>query len=478
MVFPETIAGVIALRPDFPTLLFNGFVTDHASGNDPLSRGGFSNPKTLAAASCRREDAMKLNPLIFSDQSNEKKTCRKEQAAVRIDFEIKSALDEFCGHPERRAAFLRLLTCVRAHTSLLKPTTGKGAPAWSAPVFLIRRLKNLALRQHHWLRPCETWQPAVESLRLAFRSLAQHLLTRYPVPGFLDSVWDLPAGAEGFRQQAWYIRLGRGASFRSLNLPVVLTRNMEHFVRQASDGYTVSQALRYGEIRGMGGTEALARELVIGRLGKTVEEPAFWRTVLLFFLAHTEVKLEHVNPIVDFIYSNKFAREEVGAENGVRLRTAPWPDFSIKGRTLKSLMRLVTAWHSDLAYANQGPSYSWPKSNINGYRLVEKRPGEEHDFDWTILELLNSTALRAEGREMHHCVYSYAPSCWRGETTIWSLRMRLNHHEKRMVTIQVDPRRRAIIQLRAKCNLRPGGRSREIIHHWAASANLHFDLRL
>jgi hypothetical protein len=422
---------------------------------------------------------MKHNPLIFSDQSNEKKQCRKEQAAARISTEINRLLYKCRRIPWHRGAFLRLLTCVRARTSLLKPTTRQGAPAWSGPVFLIRRLSNLALRLHHWLLPCETWQPTAENPRPAFRSLAHHLLNTYSVPGFMDSVWDLSPGAEGYRQQIWYIDLGRGDSFRSLDLPLVLTRNMEHFLRQAPDGYTVSQAFRYGEIRGLGGTEALARELVIGRLGKIVEEPAFWRTVLLFFLAHPEMKLDQVNPVVDFIYSNKFAREEVGnTQNGVETRAAPWPDFSIKGRTPKSLMRLVTAWHSDLAYADQGPSYSWPKSNINGYRLVEKRPGDEHDFDWTILELLNSTALRAEGREMHHCVYSYAPRCWRGETTIWSLRLRHNHHEKRMATIQVDPRRRAIIQLRAKCNLRPGGRSREIIHQWAATAGLHFDLRV
>lgn len=89
----------------------------------------------------------------------------------------------------------------------------------------------------------------------------------------MDSVWDLPTGPEGFRQQSWYIRLGRGASFRALNLPLVLTRKMEHYVRQAPDHYTVSQALRYGETRGLGGSEELAREIVAGRLGQKIEHP-------------------------------------------------------------------------------------------------------------------------------------------------------------------------------------------------------------
>jgi hypothetical protein len=100
----------------------------------------------------------------------------------------------------------------------LKPAPGRASAGWVAPVFLINRLRNLAARQRHWTQPCETWEPVNGNVRPAFRSLAQHLVSRYAVPGFMDSVWDLPAGAEGFRQQSWYIRLGRGAraGFRAI----------------------------------------------------------------------------------------------------------------------------------------------------------------------------------------------------------------------------------------------------------------------
>ena len=63
-------------------------------------------------------------------------------------------------------------------------------------------------RQNHWIRPCESWRPETENLRQAFRSLAFHLLMRYPVPGFMDSVWDLAAGPGGFRQQSWTFASG------------------------------------------------------------------------------------------------------------------------------------------------------------------------------------------------------------------------------------------------------------------------------
>jgi hypothetical protein len=423
---------------------------------------------------------MKLNPCTLPKELRTETAARtkREQNTVRIDTAIKTALDELGDNQQCQAAFLRLLACVRSCTQLLKPTPGQASAGWVAPVFLINRLKNLAARRNHWIRPCELWRPETANLRLAFRSLAFHLLIRYPVPRFMDSAWDLAPGPERFRQQSWYILLGRGASFRALNLPLLLTRKMEHHVRQAPDHYSVLQALRYGESRGLGGSEALAREIVAGRLGQRIEHPEFWRTVLWFFRSHLEIRLEQVNPIIDFIQANKFAGEEVATENGAARRKAPWPDFSIKGRSLNSILRLAKVWHSELSMGEKGRSFSWAKSGISGYRFLEKRVGEDEDRDWSIQEILESRALQAEGRAMRHCVYSYASQCRRGETTIWSLRLRVKDREKSLVTIQADPRRRSIIQARAKCNLWPGVRCREIIRQWAASAGLTIDLHL
>jgi hypothetical protein len=286
----------------------------------------------------------------------------------------------------------------------------------------------------------------------------------------MDSVWDLNSGPEGFRQQAWYIRLGRGASVRDLGLPIPLTRRMEHFVRQAPDHYTVYQALRYGEVRGLGGDERLARELCIGFLGRNVDRPDFWRTVVHFCVNHPEMPIGHANPIVDFVQVNKFGGEEILTEHGPEARVPRWPDFSMDGRTVKSLLRLADAWHLELGRKKKSGSFSWHQSSIQGYQFIEK--GEEYDREWTIWELVDSDALYVDGRAMRHCVYTYADRCRRGETTIWSLRLRVKDGEKRMATIEVNPRRRAIIQVRAKYNARPGARSLEILRQWAACENL------
>src|SRR5437016_464795 len=125
-------------------------------------------------------------------------TKRRDNAAARVDAEIKGTRNQFYLRPERLAAFDSLVAVVRSRTNLLRPTAGQGSAAWVAPLFLIKRLRNLAERQSQWLRRSEDWQPTTESLRLEFRSLASYLLAHYPVSGFMDSVWDLPAGPEAF----------------------------------------------------------------------------------------------------------------------------------------------------------------------------------------------------------------------------------------------------------------------------------------
>jgi hypothetical protein len=411
---------------------------------------------------------MNITHLLYSKKND----CisKREKERQKIDAETMAVLDQFKDWPERREAFERLVAGVRVRTELLKPAPGKGVVGWASPVFLIHRLRNLAERQTHWIRPLETWRPGPCNLRPAFRSLAHHLLALYPVPGFMDSVWDLDSGPEGFRQQAWYVRLGRGASVRELDPPIPLTRRMEHFVRQAPDHYTVYQALRFGEVRGLGGSERLAREIVVGFLGRSVERCEFWRTVVHFLVKHPELPIECVNPVVDFVQANKFGGEAVLRDHGFEPRVPRWPDFSMDGRTVKSVLRLPDAWHLELGRKKKSGSFAWRQSGVQGFHYIEK--GEEYDREWTIRELLDSDALYADGRAMRHCVYTYADRCRRGETTIWSLRLRVQDGEKRMATIEVNPRRRAIIQVRGKCNQRPGSRSVEILRRWAAQEKL------
>ena len=108
---------------------------------------------------------------------------------------------------------------------------------------------------------------------------------------------------------------------------------------------------------------------------------------------------------------------------------------------------------------------------------MENDDKPESQREWTIHELLTSPELYLEGRALRHCVFTYAPKCRRGETTIWSLRLRTGQNEKRMATIEVNPRKGEIIQTRAKANSYVGERSQEMIRRWTQAAGLHINPR-
>jgi hypothetical protein len=67
------------------------------------------------------------------------------------------------------------------------------------------------------------------------------------------------------------------------------------------------------------------------------------------------------------------------------------------------------------------------------------------------VELLTAEELIEEGREMQHCVASYANSGASARTSIWSLRKRIESGRIiRMATIEVSNKQRAIVQVRRR----------------------------
>jgi hypothetical protein len=64
---------------------------------------------------------------------------------------------------------------------------------------------------------------------------------------------------------------------------------------------------------------------------------------------------------------------------------------------------------------------------------------------------------------MRHCVAIYAESIASGGCSIWSLRRDGN----RALTIEVDNKRRRIVQAKGKCNRRPEDWELRIVERWA-----------
>jgi hypothetical protein len=183
----------------------------------------------------------------------------------------------------------------------------------------------------------------------------------------------------------------------------------------------------------------------------------------------------HIGPIVDYIWHQKYEDGLVFVERGVAENRGPaQPNFSMKGRTVRTLLEQVQRWHHGLGKRNTGLNLDWPKSATPDFEFVEGSAERKNMRIWRIFELLSSKELIEEGRQMKHCVATYAQSCHRGDCSIWSMTLQTKDETQKIVTIEVRPVQMMIRQVRGKLNRLPDPKEREIIQRWAAKEKLSF----
>lgn len=396
---------------------------------------------------------------------------RKAAAKAAVDRTVRDALDA-APRPDTRSAFERLLRQVRRSVLLrTAPQVGNGGVATHREV--VAGLLALADFHEDWLRPVDAWEPVGSNPLPQFASLARHLLAAYPVPAFLSSVWLRGRTAEARRLQSWFAHVGAGGNLRTADLPLPYTRKMAHHVLQAPDHLTVELALRWGQVRGLGGSKMLADAVAATRLVRSFENEDFWVTVLHFLVNHPDLDMARVGPIVEYLYDQRFVPvEQLDDSTGLVEPRPPQPNLTMKGRTIRALLRQVRDWEDVLGTSGANSVQCWSPSDIGPLRLAEEATPDRPARVWTIRELLSSRALWAEGRAMHHCVGTYAGRCLRRRSTIWSMTVQDRDGLRRVLTVEVDPTARAVVQTRRCLNRPPYPKDREVLNLWAARERL------
>ena len=396
-----------------------------------------------------------------------------------------SSAERFVRHHKQQTdraisrAYARLATDAPASAtfhSLLHIVRNRAARLLEAPVVDgqhpgIDALVNLSQIPSEHVRPAGEWPGTFASWRTGVASLAQHLIGKYAVPPFLASSWYATDGYAA-RKRAWFVAYSRGASFRSLDLPILMTRRIEHVFLKSHDDLPIEHAMRRAELIALGASAGLARAVLATRLAVDLENGEFWRTVWRFLIANARaIDQTQVGPIIDFIQAIRHERVAVETEHGIVMRDPPQPFFSMTGRTPHSLLRLMHEWHRSLGVANGG--LSWTPSPLRP--LLIEEPSEDPSAPpivWQLIELTNGAQLRSEGSALHHCVASYGDRCWRGASRIWSLRVRKGEMIRHVLTIEVDMRRRAVVQARGWRNRAASGKPLRLLREWAARERL------
>jgi len=333
-------------------------------------------------------------------------------------------------------------------------------------------LLHFARYSERWLRAPEDWVPWTDDARGQVGLLARHLFARYPLPAFLDAAWALgfDGNAEAYRD--WYVHLGSGGKLEAISFPMPMTHRAAHFFLQAPTRITIPAAMRWGQIRALGGSKALAQAVAETFLAELQSDEVFWLSVIHFLVNHPELPPSQVGSVVDFVHSRKFGS----------CGDAPEPSFMMKGRTLDALLRRMEEWHETLARLGKKAQQAWSPSGIAPLETVERDRLSAATCNWRIVEITESVALAEEGQTMRNCVSSYQDACVKGQTSIWSLRLTLSDDRtlRRLLTIEVNNHRRAVVQVRGKCN-RPLGAmrgnrrmmyARDVLREWARSQHL------
>jgi hypothetical protein len=127
------------------------------------------------------------------------------------------------------------------------------------------------------------------SWRLAVSSFAHHLVCKYEVPVFLASSWYSSEDAAADKKRGWFIAHARGTSFRSLNLPIVMTRKMEHIFLASNDHLAIEHAIRRAELLALGAPAEFIQAVLSTRLAADLSHGMFWRTVWCFLIGNAGI---------------------------------------------------------------------------------------------------------------------------------------------------------------------------------------------
>lgn len=393
---------------------------------------------------------------------------RRDFARSLIDGCIREMLAGIDEGP--RKGIIPYLGEIQGRSALLSPACFRGRVEDGWIDRILQGLLALYAHRRDWRRPLRTWQPTGTNTLPIFSSLAHHLLAEYRVPPVLLSVWfdgdDHPAR----RRQQWFKHAGLGRSLRAAGFPLRLSKPAAHEFAHAPAHFPVEFALRWAQVRSLGGSDRLARAIAATRLGSGGEFCGgdFWISVIQIFISTPRLDLAHIEPIIEYLYDQKFeTRTVIIGEDTELCLGPPQPELSLRGRTAASLYRRAIEWQSEPKHQEERTLIRWDRCPIGEFAGLD-----ESGRSWTIRELLDSDAMAAEGKAMHHCVASYTVGCSQGRTTIWSIGIESPEGRERAATVEVDPESRLVLQAKARFNEDPDAPCLAILKDWAAREGL------
>ena len=312
----------------------------------------------------------------------------------------------------------------------------------------IEAVYNMVLFRAYWKHDFFNWQPSSKQANMQMMELAAYLFCKYKVPAFLYQCFYEKKDKQFIY---WLIHIGMGGKVREMGkIPIPFTNKMGHYFLQAPAKLTIAEVLRWAQAKGLGGDNNLAERIAYSWLGtKPYGHEDFWEAFIQLLANGGMFNMNKITELIDYVREAKRENE----------------NYSLKGRTLQSLLRQSDAWHQ--RFSNNKNNVVWRPCGIAGFRVEKKS-------EVLVLEELNeSRLLRAEGKAMKHCVSSYAFYCEKGKSAIFSLRKYSDAGLMDiMATIEVSIPTQRVVQAKAKMNRPISEEARKCMGAWAIKEGL------
>jgi hypothetical protein len=274
---------------------------------------------------------------------------RKQRSKWQFDLALHQAF-EVAGTDA--PTFQRMVLHVQQHTEMLRILPVGGYAGWGPAQAFVDGLRSLSAHHRSWRQDVETWEPANGSTWSQFASLANHLLGKRAVPAFMTSAWFEGRSPEARRHQKWFKHLALGYGIRGVETPIPLTKIMGRYFAQAPHHCSVTQAIRWSQVRGLGGDVVLADAVVATQLGQRFGHEEYWSLVIRFLIDNPDLGTGNIGPIIEYLHFNR------------RLCRLKPSCKKSKRKAAEEFLCQVQAWRARPSVLKRSTSLAWKKSGI------------------------------------------------------------------------------------------------------------------
>lgn len=326
--------------------------------------------------------------------------------------------------------------------------------------FLTQLNKNFDI-QYKMIRNPKDWKSKSFNDDVQMKSFIKHCYEKYNTPGFLYNCFFDENESQFIK---WFFCVSQGDSLIKLTSDIFSRKEVNIFLKLKD------KSILYN---------ILSTKLISLNINKNYH-PKIISSVMKFFNQRNNFNLKNkVNFLSDYFQllskgelNNNIDFSSISDYLYHIEHNLDRNNFSFKGRTLNSLIRLCDEWHQEqFKKKQQNTVKHWEAWKINDFEFLEYLDEMRILFKtWTIKQLLSSNQLFKESNVLKHCVSSYVGRCSNNSTRIFSLMC----DDKKELTIEVfnNQSKFSICQVKGKFNRPPSRKEISIIDKWARKENL------